>query len=497
MNSSEKRYFKIFASRHSIGDKNKYLKIFDVYDKQKGYHEKNLQEELAKKNLSHNLKFNRHYLHKLILKSLQWYNSGQNTKSILAEQINCIEILYNKGLLDQASRLLKKTQTLAHKYEYNNELVQLAFLESKMMRTLSFVGVSQEDLHAFTAKSMSAVKNSYTEMEYELFLIRLFHTIKKQGRARSESDKSELLVLGNDKLLTQPGSNLPHRALWNYYFCKSAYHGLSKEYELAHSYGEKAIHLMEANPFQIKESPELYSLAISNNFEYMQMVGKTKRGLELLQKAQRLDIKAVIWKNRTNMWAGNLELSAYTDNGAFDKAVMLAGQLETKLINKELPGVQEESMIILYHHISIAHFGKGNYKEANKYLNKISNETPVKFRTDMHCFARLLSLIIYYETGKADLLDYASQSAQRFLKKNKRLFKLEQLFLAFMNKVNKDGGSAQKKDFIQLLSAVSPLTHDKLENTAFEYFDYVSWIESKIENKSFAEIIRRKRKIVL
>ena len=42
MTKSEKRYFKLMSSRHTIGDENNYVRIFDYIDKQEEYSEEQL-----------------------------------------------------------------------------------------------------------------------------------------------------------------------------------------------------------------------------------------------------------------------------------------------------------------------------------------------------------------------------------------------------------------------------------------------------------------------
>ena len=42
MTKSEKRYFKLVSSRHTIGDENNYVRIFDYLDKLDGYDEDKL-----------------------------------------------------------------------------------------------------------------------------------------------------------------------------------------------------------------------------------------------------------------------------------------------------------------------------------------------------------------------------------------------------------------------------------------------------------------------
>ena len=39
------------------------------------------------------------------------------------------------------------------------------------------------------------------------------------------------------------------------------------------------------------------------------------------------------------------------------------------------------------------------------------------------------------------------------------------------------------------------ITKDDFERKALEYFDFISWLESKIEGRVFAEVVREKAKI--
>lgn len=37
------------------------------------------------------------------------------------------------------------------------------------------------------------------------------------------------------------------------------------------------------------------------------------------------------------------------------------------------------------------------------------------------------------------------------------------------------------------------ISDDILEIKAYEYYDFISWLESKLGNKSFAELVKEKR----
>ena len=108
MTMSEKRYFKLFSSRHVIGDSNDYIHLFNAIDKQKVYSEDQLRKASFVKNLSQE----KNYLYRLVLKSLNAYHSGLNTKSKIFEYLKQVEILFHKGLYRQAIKIVKKAKKL-------------------------------------------------------------------------------------------------------------------------------------------------------------------------------------------------------------------------------------------------------------------------------------------------------------------------------------------------------------------------------------------------
>ena len=47
LSQSEKRFFKIYASRHVIGEQNNYVQLFDAIANQKNYNEKAIKEKFC------------------------------------------------------------------------------------------------------------------------------------------------------------------------------------------------------------------------------------------------------------------------------------------------------------------------------------------------------------------------------------------------------------------------------------------------------------------
>src|SRR5439155_27309205 len=104
----------------------------------------------------------------------------------------------------------------------------------------------------------------------------------------------------------------------------------------------------------------------------------------------------------------------------------------------------------------------------------------------------ILNLIVHYELGNEDILPYIVKSTYRFLYNRNRLYKFENSVLGFIAKKLPHITTGQEitEAFKKLKAELQEITKDPFEKRALEYFDFISWLESKIENRPFAEIVR-------
>ena len=145
------------------------------------------------------------------------------------------------------------------------------------------------------------------------------------------------------------------------------------------------------------------------------------------------------------------------------------------------------------------YFSTEDYHTALKWLNIILNDPEREFRKDVYCFARILNLVIHYELGNHEFLESAVKSTSHFLDKRDRLFVLEKSMLDFFRKKlpNADTAAQCTEAFKEFKKVAIEIIKNDFEKKALEYFDLISWLESKIENRSFAEIVREKGNLAL
>ncbi|MCK6648167.1 MAG: hypothetical protein L6Q66_00790, partial [Bacteroidia bacterium] len=136
---SEKRYFKIYSSRHVIGHNNNYIHLFDEIDKQKEYDEAKIKSVFIHETFVKHLPSEKNYLYNHILESLNAFHKDRTFLTRYSNILVNIEVLYNKGLYEQCRKVIQK----AKKEAYALEKFSILFL---IIRWETLVYVKDEDI---------------------------------------------------------------------------------------------------------------------------------------------------------------------------------------------------------------------------------------------------------------------------------------------------------------------------------------------------------------
>ena len=118
-------------------------------------------------------------------------------------------------------------------------------------------------------------------------------------------------------------------------------------------------------------------------------------------------------------------------------------------------------------------------------------------REDVQGFARILKLIISYEQSDIDEIEKNYRITYRILIKRKQMYKFESVVWEFFKTKLLNGFSRKEliKAFKELRDELSEIMKAPYERKALEYFDFMSWLQSKVEDKSFLVIIKSKLRI--
>lgn len=492
LSATEKGYIKKQAGVHVVGEKNKYIKIFDAMDKQKDYDEKEIIKQFRGEPILNNFAVAKNYLFKFVLKSLEQYHT--NVKSDLRSTLNQVEILYNKNLPIVAKKMLTKAKAKAKEYElyeFMEEIIdwEIVFLveEATPQNYLELVNKYYNELH-------ESIEKKKTIIEYKHLYQKLRAKALYTGLARNDED-----VTAYQKIFEQSkanNTNLLNTFNAQFYrnLMQSNFLFTINEQSMASDFLKQNVELFEKNPHMIDVKPFAYIGILRN---------KAVNELTLLQfddlfrTLQKMEI-FVAKHGQTNRYyevlTENLKLFVYIPMGEFEKALEVAQNLEN--VYNQIPPTKSILKEKLLQHYAYAYIyiGLEDYKMANHHINILLNSPESDFRSDVYCFAHILSLIIHFELKNTELLEYRIRSAYRLLMRRNKLHHFERQILAFLKNSHRKFSNQKEltNAFIQLKKEIEASTQNKVERNALNLFDLISWLESKIDNKSFMQIKQEK-----
>lgn len=495
MSKPEKRYFKVFSSRHVIGENNNYLILFDAIDKQDEYDEVKLLKKFKDKSFINRFSISKNRLYAAILKSLDSFHSNSSVEAQLQRQLHAVEILYHKSLYDQSLKLLHSARKVAEKHEKLTILADISKWEKRIYEKDNYEELGGEkalnDMLKEDRELMTTL-NSFNELWN--IKSRIFTHLYQQGKVRNASELDQLKKIiddATDRLKGKQGST-ENSYLLNH--IHSAYYFAVGDYNACYPYLEDNLKLIDKKPHLFSEEPNIYISVLANSIYVGMRLGKWNEALKNVDKLRKLPQKLEIQKSedldiRLFALAKSTELTLYAQSGEFEKGYELIPSIEEGLVKYEgkLSSVRKAHF---YFNIAVVLFGLEKYHESLKWVNQLLNNVEIDKTRDIHCMAQIMNLIIHLELGNKSLLPYALRSTQRFLETRKKVYRFENVVLDFVNEILKKRQSkADEELFANLATDLAKLKEDSFERTVFEYFDFLAWAKSKVDGKKYRDLI--------
>ncbi|KRD10485.1 hypothetical protein ASE21_12365 [Flavobacterium sp. Root901] len=496
LSKSEKRQFKIFASRLETSSNTKFIELFNILDKSETYDEKLiLKSGSIKKVQLSNLKS---YLYKQILVSIRLNIPSQNIRYQLREQIDFAVILYNKGLYKQSLKILDKTkqQALENDEKYMAyEIVEFEKLIESQYITRSIQGRADElVVQAKELNYRNTISSKLSNLSLQLYGIML-----KTGYVKSDEEYKYIDDYFNKHIAKLDETKFGFREKYWFYNANLWRSFLVQDFLASYKFAYKWVQLFYDNPNMIYLNPVFFLKGNHYFLESLYMLKYTsnfKRYLSLLEETiedPRFPVNDNI-ASLSFLYIYNNKLNLHILEGTFAESEYLIPEILDKLkLHSE--HLDEHHEMLFFYKIASIYFGNEKYNECIIYLDKIINNKNLSMREDLMCFARLLSLIAHYELGKDYYLENHLRSTYKFLLKMNDLHEVQKEIIKFLRNLNNFYPADIKKEFKKMHARFVELEKNTYEKRAFLYLDIISWLESKIENRKIADIIKEKAKL--
>jgi hypothetical protein len=496
LSKSEKRQFKIFASRLETSSNTKFIELFNILDKSEVYDEKLiLKNGLIKKVQLSNLKS---YLYKQILVSIRLNIPSQNIRYQLREQIDFAAILYNKGLYKQSLKILDKTkqQAIENDEKYMAfEIVEFEKLIESQYITRSIQGRADElVIQAKELNYRNTISSKLSNLSLQLYGIML-----KTGFVKSDEEYKYIDDYFVKHIAHLDQSKFEFREKYWFYNANLWRSFLVQDFLSCYKYSYKWVTLFYDNKNMIFLNPVFFLKGNHYLLESLFMLkykSNFKKYLNLLEETindPRFPVNDNI-ASLSFLYLYNNKLNYHILEGTFSESEYLVPVILNKMkIHSE--HLDEHHEMMFYYKIACIYFGNEKHQECIVYLEKIINNKNLSMREDLMCFARLLCLIAHYELGKDYNLDNQLKNTYKFLLKMNDLHEVQKEIIRFLKNLSTLYPSDIKKEFVKARVRFIELEKNTYEKRAFLYLDIISWLESKIENRKIGDIIKEKAKL--
>jgi hypothetical protein len=496
LSKSEKRYFKL-TSALQYGEKN-YMKLFDAIGSQRHYDEAELKKKFANETFVNHFPSEKNHLYSLILKSLRGFYVDKSAAAILQEQICNIELLVDRALYKECGKIIRKAKVIAYNYEKYYYLLDLIDWEKKLVEEEYLRGDFDKDLTKLVEEENNCLEKLKNLAEYQMLYSEINYVFRTGGYIRAVDEQVILDKISKHDLIKDEKMALSKKAATACYYIRGLCAYTERNLDIAHVNFKNVVQIMEDNPMIMHELPSRYVKALNNvMFSYMDYAD-WGNALSIIKKLKDLvtqkGFESIGVQLKLFTYPHNAELLVSISRGDFDQAITDVVPSVLNGLKKYGLKINNEEIMLFYYNISRVYLGARDYKNALKYINLVLNNSEKGLREDVYTFARLINLIIHYQIGNYDLLDYTIKSAKRFVTNSQKNYKFEAVFLAGFKKLLKNRDpEAMFELFKSFKSDLQEVLKDPYEQAVNEYFDFISWLDSEIENKTFEEIVKSKQ----
>ena len=434
----------------------------------------------------------KNYLYNLILKSLIAYHSQTSIDLQLKELLSQTEMLYHKGLHFQATKILEKAEKLAYSYEASSYIIEIFSWKNRIgYKLLSEMKGDLEEKEI--NETVFVMKNNF---EYKMMLEKMSELFLKIGSVAIKiEDKNILHRIINLPLMKDEKMAITFEAKVNYHYIYAIFHQRFANHQLYYESLKKAADLFEHHPEKINIFQKDFLKIMSSMQIVLVRLDRNDEAIILGHKLRKLQITSYDSMKVIYMLTSLTELNIYCKRGDTEKGIILYNEVKKQLL--QFRGmIRKVDELSLYYLGSFIYFSAMDYKNSLTCLNKILSENNVQVREDLLRFAKIFNIVLHFELGNLETLQYAIKTAQRYLLKTKHGYKFETALMNFIDKrlsqqlserELSDAFKDLKKKLVEFSASSSELAAMKSP------FNYIIWVEGKIEKKSYAEMQQMKQ----
>lgn len=495
LTKAEKRNFRLYAKRIQGESDAKFLQLFDLLEKQKDFDEETIIRKLKDSNKSQLSNLKRH-LYQHILTCLRLMEIHKHEEIQIREWIDYAVILYGKGLYLQSLKLLAKAKSLANKI--NHDILQLEIVEfEKRIESRHITRSTTERMDDLQAESETHSNTNLSIALLSNFKLALQRLFINEGHIKTKEDRAKLEEHFRSKLPKQEEEAHTFFEKIHVYHAYYWYHYLLQEYDKCEEYAEKWVNLYASEPKMIEMDMDMYMIGMHQLLVtafYLRNYPVFIKTLDRFEKFRKEVYPKFNYNSQilSFLFVHQGRFNRHFLEGSFQEGTGRTLQHALRRIRKYDNKLDAHKLLIFYFKIAWLWMGAGKPAQAIDYLNQILNHPGKALREDMQAYASLMFIMAHYDLKNMDFLDYVINNTARFISKMQDTSKLQKASIGFFRRLINAKSDDTAKLFLDFRKKLSELKAEEFEKRSFIFLDIESWVESKIQHKTLAQVVKER-----
>lgn len=481
-----------------------YLKFFDeiVSQVSKGtvYNEESVKSGSYTGKFLKNLSFHKNYLYNMILSSITQYHKENKDTILIRNLISQSELLFDRLLYSQSLKILLKAKKLAKdtdKHQYLSEILsrerliyKYTFNNDDYAKKVKLIFKEQFEL-------FDILKNN---LDYYFLNDTFGNFVSKfgTGLTRNEEETAELDKFFDNPLLKDVNNakTFFNKTLFN--TMNLQYQSIKNNFEKGYGYILENEKLWEDNLHKTGGKLDNYIFALNNlltsqirtkRFDDFEKTYTKLSSLEKKYPKQISDINKIFIFYSLTILKISKCFEVLDSKGLED----VDFEVDRDLLKYE-SGISLSQRIILYYFMGTSNFVRNKFDKSIYWMGKIINLEKTDLSQDYQCYSRIVYLISYFELGYFDSLEYVLKSVYHFISKRNRVYKYENIILKYLRTSFRIKSMTELDAmFVEMKHELEEIKDDPLEQNAFDAFNILYWLESKVKKIPMMELMKESK----
>lgn len=498
LSQSEKRFFKLEASKYARLGNNDYMRLYDAIESQPVYDEDKIKAQLQDTPIGRRYASVKNYLYKLLIKTLTAYHSDRTVELQIHQLLQQVEVLFGKGLYRQSAKILQSAKKLAIKYHKVHQLLLIHQWEYQCASTQSNFRSIMDMFDEVLVQEHQTLLTTQRHNDYLNLHVRTFRHLFEHGLPRSaEEGEFYKTTLQHPLLQSEQTAITPQTKNWFYAIKSVCYHALGWQDKALESNLHRVDIFNQYPEYREVEAME-YVKTLHNVLQVLMTKNDLVRCKIYIKQAQAFykDCADKLTQLASGMCYYTIHLFTiriYAMQGEFDKIAAWC-DIHGATYEEMLQAPERDKIIFTIPlQLASAYFILGNYETSLHWVRLVLNDNTHTVRRDVLGFTRILHLLIQYELNNTDILESYIQSTQRYLQEyGKKMTQFERIFLKLTRKLlsQPKWSSSYMKMFQRACDDLNRcMEQEGVEQTFVRQFHLNAWLESKLQKRPMLEIV--------